>query len=295
MHKNFNFPMTLIAVAVLASCSTMPQNSLLTDAHRSYDAARSDPQVATLAPVELRDAGDSLLKADNALSKDESESTVNQLAYIARQKVRIAQEAAQRKAAEQEIAKADTRRDQARLEARTAEADASKALVADVQKKSDQQAVALAVAGANAERDQARIAKQEAQLKELNAKMTARGMVLTLGDVLFGTNKAEVKPGGMRNVQKLADFLKQYPQEKVLIEGYTDSTGSDSLNQSLSERRAESVRDALVGMGVSGGQIETRGYGKSFPIADNDTPAHRQMNRRVEIIFSDSNGHITPR
>ena len=295
MYKNLRFPMTLIAIAVLAGCSSMPQNTLLTDAHKSYDSARNDPQVATLAPVELRDAGDSLLKADSALSKDESEATVNQLAYIARQKVRIAQEAAQRKAAEQDIAKAGAKRDQVRLDARTAEADASKAQVARVQQTSNEKSVALAVAGANAERDQARIAKQDMQLKALNAKKTARGMVITLGDVLFNTNRAEVKPGGMRNVQKLADFLKQYPQQRVLIEGYTDSTGSDSLNQSLSERRADAVRTALLRQGVSRDQVETRGYGAAYPVTDNDTAANRQLNRRVEIVLSDDSGHIAPR
>ncbi len=295
MQKNFNFPMSLIAVAALASCSTMPQNSLLTDAHHSYDMARNDPQVTTLAPVELREAGDSLLKADNAMSKDESEATVNQLAYIARQKVRIAQESAQRKAAEQEIAKAASQRDHDRLAARTAEADASKAQVVAIQQTADQQATALAVAGANSERDRARIAKQESQLKDLNAKKTQRGMVITLGDVLFHTNKSEVNPAGMHNVQKLADFLMQYPQERVLIEGYTDSTGGETLNQNLSERRAEVVRMTLVRMGVSGDRIETKGYGESYPIADNNTPVNRQLNRRVEIILSDENKRIAPR
>ncbi len=295
MKKNLNFPMTLIAAAVLASCSSMPQNSQLTEAHRSYDAARSDPQVATLAPSELREAGDSLAKADNALNKDENEAKVDQLAYIAGQKVKIAKEAAQRKAAEQEVAQADARRDQVRLAARTAEADASRAQVAVIQQKSDQQATALAVAGANSERDHDRIEKQAMQLKELNAKKTQRGMVITLGDVLFNTNKAEVKPGGMRNVQKLADYLNQYPQERVLIEGYTDSTGSESLNQSLSERRADAVRHALSGMGVSSDRIDTRGYGESYPIVGNDTAANRQMNRRVEIVLSDENGKIAPR
>ena len=105
------------------------------------------------------------------------------------------------------------------------------------------------------------------QLKELNAKKTERGLVITLGDVLFSTNKAQLKSGGMRNVQKLADFLKQYPQHKVLVEGYTDSTGSDSLNQELSERRANAVRTALLDMGISSDRINTRGYGEAFPVA----------------------------
>jgi outer membrane protein OmpA-like peptidoglycan-associated protein len=153
----------------------------------------------------------------------------------------------------------------------------------------------LAAAGTNAERDQALIAQQEMQLKELNAKKTERGLVITLGDVLFSTNKAHLKSGGIRNVQKLADFLNQYPQRKVLVEGYTDSTGSDSLNQALSERRANAVRTALVDAGISSDRVTTRGYGKAFPIADNDTAASRQLNRRVEIILSDDSGNIAPR
>jgi len=294
MQKNRYFPLTLIAVAILAGCAA-PKNSSLTEAHSSYDSARSNPQVTNLAALELKQAGDSLNKADDALSKRESTDTVNQLAYIAKQQVAIAQETAKRKTAELAVTNASAKRDQVRLEARTAEADAAKQQVAIMQGTADQQTAALAAAGANAERDQALIAQQEMQLKELNAKKTERGLVITLGDVLFSTNKAQLKSGGMRNVQKLADFLKQYPQRKVLVEGFTDSTGSDSLNQELSERRANAVRTVLVDMGISSDRINTRGYGKAFPIADNDTAASRQLNRRVEIILSDDNGNIAPR
>jgi len=153
----------------------------------------------------------------------------------------------------------------------------------------------VAISQETAVQQQALIAQQEMQLKELKAKKTERGLVITLGDVLFSTNKAQLKSGGMRNVQKLADFLKQYPQRKVLVEGFTDSTGSDSLNQELSERRANAVRTALVDMGISSDRINTRGYGKALPIADNDTAASRQLNRRVEIVLSDENGNIAPR
>ena len=121
-------------------------------------------------------------------------------------------------------------------------------------------------------------------------------MVITLGDVLFGINKSELKSGGMHNVQKLADFLKEYPKHKVLIEGYTDSTGSAEHNQKLSERRANSVQAALVSqMGISQDRITTRGYGEEFPVAKNDSTSNRQMNRRVEIIISDENGTLSPR
>ena len=207
----------------------------------------------------------------------------------------IAQETAKQKTAELAVANAGAKRDQVRLEARTAEADAARQQVAIAQETADQQAAALAAAGAKTERDRALIAKQEMQLKELNARKTERGMVITLGDVLFSTNKAQLSSGGTRSVQKLADFLSQYPQRKVLVEGYTDSTGSNSHNQALSERRANAVRTALTDMGISSDRVATRGYGEAYPVAGNDTAATRQLNRRVEIILSDDNGNIAPR
>ena len=337
MQKNHYFPMTLIAVALFSGCSSMPQNASLTEAHSSYNSARTDPQVMNLAAVELLQAGESLTKADHASSKGESEATVNQLAYMAKLQVGIAQETAKRKTYELAVTNADAKRDKVRLEARTAEANAAKQQVAIVQKTAnqqaaalatgrakaerdqtllvartaeanaakqelavveetaDQQAAALATASAKAERDQALIAQQEIQLKELNAKKTERGLVITLGDVLFSTNKAQLESGGVRNVQKLADFLKKYPQHKVLVEGYTDSTGSDSLNQELSDRRANSVRTALLDMGSSSDRVTARGYGEAYPVASNDTAASRQLNRRVEIILSDDKGNIAPR
>src|SRR5674476_1079161 len=279
MKINRYFPMTLIAVAILSGCSSVP--SSLTEAHSSYNSASADPQVTNLAAVELQQAGVTLSKADSALSKGESADTVNQLAYIAKQQVGIAQEAAKRKTAELAVTEASAKREQLRLEARTAEADAAKQQAAISQETAVQQ--------------QALIAQQEMQLKELNAKKTERGLVITLGDVLFSTNKAQLKPGGMRNMQKLADFLKQYPQRKVLVEGHTDSTGSDSLNQELSDRRAYAVRTALIDMGISSDRINTRGYGEAYPVAGNDTAASRQLNRRVEIILSDDSGNIVPR
>jgi len=117
--------------------------------------------------------------------------------------------------------------------------------------------------------------------------------VITLADVLFDTDKAEIRAGGMRGVNKLADVLKQYPKHYVLVEGFTDNTGSSSHNQDLSNRRAAAVRTALMETGVSAGRIENRGYGETFPVASNGTAAGRQLNRRVEIIVSEEG--IAPR
>ena len=326
--KQYSF-LVLIAVAILSGCgsTSAPQNAALTAAHGSYNSARANPDITNLAALELKEAGDTLGKADDAFSKDQGTDTVNHLSYMANQQVSIAQETARRKTAElavtnasaernrilleartaeadaakrqaaiaQQTADANAQRDRASLEAKTAEADVARRQAAIAQQTADQQAAALAAASAKAERDQALIAQQEMQLKELNARKTERGLVITLGDVLFNTNQAQLKSGGMRNVQKLADFLKQYPQYKVLVEGHTDSTGSDSHNQELSERRANAVRMALMDMGIGSDRVMTRGYGKAYPIAGNDTAAGRQLNRRVEIILSDDKGNIAPR
>ncbi|MGZ8947282.1 MAG: OmpA family protein [Methylococcaceae bacterium] len=295
MKKNSIVPLTLIAVAIVSGCNSMPHNSSLDDAHSRYSNAQSSPEVTNLAALELKEAGDTLNKADSALNKRESDDKVNQLAYIAAQQVGIAQETAKRKTAELAIANAEAKRNEVRLEARTAEADAAKDQALMNQETIDWQSTQLAVASANTERDLALIAEQEMQLQALNAKKTERGMVITLGDVLFSTDQAQLKSGGMRNVQKLAGFLTQYPQQKVLVEGYTDSTGSDSYNQDLSDRRAYAVRAALMDAGISSDRVATHGYGEAYPVAGNDTAASRQLNRRVEIILSDNNGHIAPR
>lgn len=273
MKKNTSLAIALLGFSVLAGCAA-PKNAMLADAHNSYNNAASNPQVTTLAPLELKDADDSLSKADYALKNGESTEKVNHLSYLAKQKVALAQETAKRKTAELAVTNAAANRNIVRLEARTAEADA---------------------ASAKSERDRELIAQQEMQLTELSAKKTKRGMVITLGDVVFDTNKAQLKSSGVNSVDKLAGFLKKYPQHKVLIEGYTDSRGSNELNQKLSEHRANAVRQSLNNMGISNERISTQGYGEAFPIAGNDTAANRQMNRRVEIILSDESGNISSR
>jgi outer membrane protein OmpA-like peptidoglycan-associated protein len=281
MPKFSTIPLTLITIGVMSGCGSVPPNPALTQAHNNYNSARSNAEVVSSAPIELQDASNSLSKADQAFSEDEEDAVVNHLAYLANQQVSIAQEVAKRKTAETAVTTAGAKRDQVRLVARTAEADTAK-----------QQ---LAIAGANSERDKALIAEQEAQLKALNATKTERGMMITLGDVLFSTNKAQLKSGGVRNIEKLGIFLTQYPEFKVSIEGHTDSRGTEEHNQELSEARANTVHNALMDMSISSERVATIGYGENFPIASNDNSGGRQLNRRVEIILSDANGNIIPR
>ncbi|HEX5338368.1 MAG TPA: OmpA family protein [Gallionella sp.] len=296
MKKNKYLPLSLIVIAIISGCSSVPaKNAALEEAHNNFNIAHANPVVNTQAALEMRDASDSLYKADEAMRKGQGTTTVNHLSYIASQKVGIAQEVAKRKTSEAAVVDASKNRDKVLLSARTNEADASKRKIADMQETANYQAEELAAADANAASDQELIAQQERQLKELNAVKTKRGLVITLGDVLFSTNKSELKSGSERNMQKLAEFLKEYPKHTVLIEGHTDSTGGNSLNQALSERRALAVKTSLVGMGVGSDRVNSRGYGEMYPVASNKTEAGRQMNRRVEIILSDDKGNIAPR
>jgi outer membrane protein OmpA-like peptidoglycan-associated protein len=275
MKKNKSLPLSLIVlVAVLAGCAAPDRNPRLDDARNSYSEAQSNPQVVNLAALELKQADDALAKANDAWTQRKDPAKVDHLAYVAQQRVAIAQETAKRKAAEAAVSQSEAERDKIRLASRTVEAD-----------KSQRQALSA----------EARAQQLEAQLKALNAKQTKRGLVITLGDVLFDTNRAELKSGGVREVQKLADILKDNSQRTVSVEGFTDSTGTASYNQELSERRAETVRDTLAGMGVSAERITTRGYGRSFPVATNGTEAGRQLNRRVEVVISDESGNIRSR
>lgn len=302
MKKNHLFALTLISVAVMSGCSTMPQSTTLDNARADYNTAQANPQVVKLAPLQLKEAGEALDRANAAQVSREDAKVVDSLAYVAQQKIALTQETAQRKSAELAVSNATAERSKLQLQARTAEADQAHQQAAMAELTAEQKTAEAnlarqqaADAQASAAQDQASLAAMQAQMNELNAKKTPRGMVITLGDVLFDTNRAQLKSGGERNVQKLAEFLKRYPQRTVLIEGFTDSVGSDSSNQVLSEQRAQAVSMALTGMDVGRERVSTKGYGEAYAVAGNDTASGRQLNRRVEIMLSDERGVIAPR
>jgi outer membrane protein OmpA-like peptidoglycan-associated protein len=142
---------------------------------------------------------------------------------------------------------------------------------------------------------QERVRQLEAQLKDIEGKQTERGLLVTLGDVLFAFNKAELTPQAGPRLDKLASFLKQFPQRKLLVEGYTDAVGTDAYNMELAQRRAEAIRDGLVARGVDTTRVVTKGYGKAYPVADNGSVDGRAVNRRVEVVIADENGNLRGR
>lgn len=323
--KNFYSTPVLVAVAaLLAACGSVPTTTSLLDQTRSeYSAAQNNPNVASYASMELMQAGQALNLANAAAAGHDSTEQVDKLAYLAKQKIALTQEVGKQKAAEAQVASSSKERDQVRLDQRTNEANAANlnadkskqaALVAQHNSEWSQRQTEAAkvdaanaqakaetaqIDAANAQRETqealARTALLEAQLADLSAKKTERGIVITLGDVLFGTDLARLNADGLRTVQKLSELLAQNPQRNVLVEGFADSTGSAIHNQELSERRAEAVRTALQYLGVTHERISARGYGESNPVASNDTASNRQLNRRVEIILSDDGGKVTAR
>ena len=268
--------------AALAACSTVPdRNAALEDAHSRFKVAQSDPQVGALAPQELKRANETLRTADEAHTAGRDRATVDHLAYMSSQRLAIAQDTAASKAAQALTAGAAAERDKLRLAARTNETAAAQQDASASQRE-------LA-------RSDARVADLETQLKALNARKTERGMVVTLGDVLFDSGKSQLLAASSQNMAQLAEFFKRNPERKASIEGHTDSVGSEESNRLLSDHRAGAVKAALVRMDVPANRLSTQGFGEESPVASNDTSAGRQMNRRVEIVISPDAADVSMR
>jgi outer membrane protein OmpA-like peptidoglycan-associated protein len=123
------------------------------------------------------------------------------------------------------------------------------------------------------------------QIEGMQAKVTDRGLVLTLGDVLFAFDTSTLSAGGSSHLDKLAQFLSKYPQRTAQIDGYTDNIGGSSYNQNLSQRRADAVKTFLVAQGIAPERLGASGMGMSDPVADNASASGRQQNRRVEVVI----------
>jgi len=272
-----------IGVALtLCACATTPQpNAALQNAHAAVEAAEADPNVNKYAPLDLATAKKDLEIADTAALHHE-DAEIAQPAYMATQMARIAQAHAAAKADDAKVAAGQAERDQIQLAARSRDVENAKMQTAQANEQT-----------AQANEQSARL---QAEVDQLKATPTSRGLVLTLGDVLFDTGRAELNPGADRKLDQLAQFLKDHPDRRVQIDGFTDSVGSDSYNQDLSQRRADAVKSALLSRGIDSSRIGTEGYGKAYPVATNNESGGRQLNRRVEVVIGGNDGGtIAPR
>ena len=256
------------ALVILGGCASTP--STTPELERARDAVAkvaSMPDSSTLASAELNAAQETLRKAEEAAREREPDSEVAHLAYVAEQQAAIAEAKMNEAKALQDTESAEAQRNAALLEARERD---------------------VVEAKADAARAQADAAEAWRQVEE--AQETARGVVLTFGDMLFDTGGAVLKPGAQLLLDKLAAYLEQNSSAKAIIEGHTDNVGSDAMNQALSERRAAAVATALQMRGIGIDRLEIMGLGESYPVATNDTSAGREENRRVEVVLSDAQG-----
>lgn len=260
-------PVITFAVLLSACASTPDESPALEEARAAYSSALDDSEIARNGLSHLRDAERALDEGERLLKDGGSEEALGHQVYLANRHLDIAREKALRAGLEDELTAAERRRDDLRI--RIGERRAQEAEM------------------------QARMLRE--QMDRLQAEQTERGMVMTLGDLLFDIDEAELKPEGERTVQKLSDFMQEYTNYRVRVEGYTDSTGEADYNQQLSLRRAEAVRDELTADGIAGDRIEVKGFGEEYPEATNQTAAGRQENRRVEIVISDRDGNIGSR
>jgi outer membrane protein OmpA-like peptidoglycan-associated protein len=280
----------------LGACVSSPQpNAALESARSAVKSAEADPNVNKYAALDLDAARTDLAIADDA-ALHHKDAEIAQPAYLAAQNARLAQMHGATKADDARVAAGQSERDRIVLASRNREVQNAKVATnaaLDQRDLAAQAAASATQAAASANEEAARL---QAEVDQLKAKPTPRGLVLTLGDVLFDTGRAELNPGAGRKLDQLAQFLNEHKDRRVQIDGFTDSVGTDSYNEELSRRRADSVKSALLTRGVDSTRVSTQGYGKAFPVANNTDSGGRQLNRRVEVIIGQDDGTaITPR
>jgi outer membrane protein OmpA-like peptidoglycan-associated protein len=279
-------------LAMVAACSTTPERiPELEQARAAVQELEREPKVQQAASETLGKARAALNRADTALEDGEL-ALVTHEAYLARRQAEIGMQLTAEAEALEALEEAEKRRNELRLEARSREAEQAQMLARQRAAEAEQNAreAALSQSVAAAALDEAdRLADE---LDEMEAEQTERGIVLTLSDVLFDTDEAELREGAMRAMDRLAEYMASNPKRELLIEGHTDSTGSEEYNRELAAERASAVADALLQRGIERSRLRTVGLGEAYPVATNDTAAGRQENRRVEIVVSDPNGQF---
>jgi outer membrane protein OmpA-like peptidoglycan-associated protein len=273
---------------VLSACTTTPERiAELDEARATVEALQSQPKARQAASVQLTSAQEALQRADAALENGEPVELVRHEAYLARRHAEIGLEMTSEAEAEEEMSQAEARRNEVQLQARTVEAERARRLAEQRGEQVEASQSAAEAARAEAER----LADELNLLEgELEAQQTERGLVLTLGDVLFDTARSELKEGAQVSMDRLAEFLRENPERRLLVEGHTDARGSEEFNRDLSARRADAVSSALAQRGIPRDRLRSVGLGEAYPVASNETPAGMQQNRRVEIVVSNPDG-----
>jgi outer membrane protein OmpA-like peptidoglycan-associated protein len=292
MRLSFNRTTGLIlSAAVLASsaigCASTPAPPELLDARTAYMRAQSGP-ASQFKPDQLHEAKVALDKAEQSYADDPGDQKTRDIAYVAERRAELADvagrdaKAAQEKAtAEKDIQSLTT----SQLSQTRQQLSASGAQLAGTQQQLATEKQAREAADKRAREAMDRLAASAAG----SVKQEARGTVITIpGSVLFASNKATLLPAAQVKLNAVADALKDQEDRSITVEGHTDSQGTDASNQTLSQSRAQAVRDYLVSRGVKSESITAQGVASTRPVADNSSPEGRANNRRVEIVVKNN-------
>lgn len=257
----------LALLLLLAGCaSPTPVPDLLLPARDRYHTLSLDTDAQRLAPMDVARAGESLARAERLAGYWGSGADVQHYAYLSMRYTDIARAHTHIAANQEQIAKLEAERQRLQLALRDSQLQA-------VQRQGQwlqQQLLALTTTDAD------------------------RGLVLTLGDVLFDTGEADLQPAANRTMLKLAQYLQANPKRVVRIEGYTDNTGNSAENLELSRQRAQAVADLLAELGIHRSRLQVHGYGDQYAVEANASERGRALNRRVEVVISDPQGTLSP-
>jgi len=282
---------SILFLLVLAGCATTPKGPPpeITRLNNHLMQLQTDQRIAPNAADEISKAR-AAVNTLAARARSLNEKNYQQRVYVADRLVQTAEAIGLARFQEKRGEELGRERDQLLLQVKSSQAAQARRLASDAQATAEAERRSADIAREDAASARSQLDDLRSKLTELQTKKTERGLVITLGDVLFEVDKADIKAGAMRSLNQLAVALRDDPNARVAIEGHTDSTGSRAHNMDLSDRRAESVKSYLVSNGVDFSHITTRGLGPDYPVASNNTTAGRQQNRRVEVIINDQGG-----
>lgn len=259
-------PLAFAIAVLLAGCVSQEAEREIGQASATLERVQADSMVQRAAPKDLQRALETLQRAERFNEYWGGTADARHYAYLSQRYSEIADQQGALLQHQEQVARLEMERDRLRR------------MLQDAQlMTAEQQGRWL-----------------EDQMMTLAASETDRGMVMTLGDLLFHAGSADLNSSANRTLLKLVHFLQLNPQRKVRIEGYSDSRGDPQANLALSQARAQTVADLLLNLGIAAERIEVRGYGERFPLAENASARGRAQNRRVEILFSDVEGNLGP-
>jgi outer membrane protein OmpA-like peptidoglycan-associated protein len=267
MRLAFSLAGLALMISLTTGCaSSTTTQQALQDAKSRYASIKTDSEVLRSAPKDVRRAEETLDKAEQLASYWGSSKDARHFAYLSQRYSDIAQEHANLRSSQDKATQLQLQIERLQLKLREKELRSARE----------------------------RNVWLTDQLFNLGTSQTERGLVMTLGDVLFAPGRSQLNPTANETVLKLAQFLQINPKRQVRIEGYTDDSGDGDRNLSLSRQRAQAVAKALSTLGIEEGRLQVLGYGEDYPVTSNEAAEGRAKNRRVEVMFSDENGDFVP-